>query len=610
MSAYDPANRAYDPVAVEAHWQRRWEEDGTNSFTLEELRTAPRPFFNLMMFPYPSAEGLHVGNIYAFTGADVHGRFKRMQGYDVFEPIGFDAFGIHSENFALKTGVHPMELIPPQRGQLPSPAAPDRGDVRLDPHRGHHRRPLLRVDAVDLRAVLQARAGRAEEGAGQLVPVLHDGAGQRAGDRRRVRAVRHAGGAAADPPVVLQDHRVRRKAPEEPGPHRLVGRHSEGAGATGSGDPRARSCAFRWLEPGPGRPTPGRPTPATNGWIPSASPKRPFPSSPRAPTPSSARPTSCWPRSTRWWTGSPPTPAAGPWTSTGRAPRRWTWWPARRPTRRRRGSSPEASASTRRRDGRCRCGLPTTCSWGTGPGRSWRCRATISATSTSPPPSACRSSRWCCRPGREAAGKASPSRRTRPTPASWSTRALRRHVRRRREARGGGRPGRPRAGRAEGQLPPPRLVRVAAAILGAADPHRPLRGVRAGSGARGGAARRASSCRGLQARRLRRQPPGADPGVVRGPLPRLRPRRRPRNRRFRRLRGQRLVLSPLPVHRFRRSSLRPRDHPTLAPGGRLHRGQRTRGPAPAVFALRRHGAPRHGTAGVRGAPTTDFARTA
>ena len=65
-----------------------------------------------MMFPYPSAEGLHVGNIYAFTGADVHGRFKRMQGHDVFEPIGFDAFGIHSENFALKAGVHPMDLIP------------------------------------------------------------------------------------------------------------------------------------------------------------------------------------------------------------------------------------------------------------------------------------------------------------------------------------------------------------------------------------------------------------------------------------------------------------------------------------------------------------------
>ena len=106
------ADKAYDPVAVEADWRARWDRNRTNSFTLEELRTAERPFFNLMMFPYPSAEGLHVGNIYAFTGADVFGRFKRMQGHAVFEPIGFDAFGIHSENFALKTGVHPTELIP------------------------------------------------------------------------------------------------------------------------------------------------------------------------------------------------------------------------------------------------------------------------------------------------------------------------------------------------------------------------------------------------------------------------------------------------------------------------------------------------------------------
>ena len=106
------ADNAYDPISIERRWQARWDRDGTNSFTEDELRTAERPFFNLMMFPYPSAEGLHVGNIYAFTGADVYGRFKRLQGYDVFEPMGFDAFGIHSENFALKTGVHPSRLIP------------------------------------------------------------------------------------------------------------------------------------------------------------------------------------------------------------------------------------------------------------------------------------------------------------------------------------------------------------------------------------------------------------------------------------------------------------------------------------------------------------------
>jgi leucyl-tRNA synthetase len=102
----------YLPSEVEDKWQKIWEDRGTNCSTPDELRSAEAPFYNLMMFPYPSAEGLHVGNIYAFTGADVHGRFQRLQGKQVFEPIGFDAFGIHSENFALKVGVHPMDLIP------------------------------------------------------------------------------------------------------------------------------------------------------------------------------------------------------------------------------------------------------------------------------------------------------------------------------------------------------------------------------------------------------------------------------------------------------------------------------------------------------------------
>jgi leucyl-tRNA synthetase len=100
---------AYDPQAVERKWQARWEERGTHRV---DLAGARRPFFNLMMFPYPSAEGLHVGNLYAFTGADIFGRFQRLRGHDVFEPLGFDAFGIHSENYALKVGMHPAELIP------------------------------------------------------------------------------------------------------------------------------------------------------------------------------------------------------------------------------------------------------------------------------------------------------------------------------------------------------------------------------------------------------------------------------------------------------------------------------------------------------------------
>jgi leucyl-tRNA synthetase len=105
----DPDNHSYQPDLVEAKWQRRWAERHTNE---PDLDHAERPWFNLMMFPYPSAEGLHVGNMFAFTGADVFGRFKRLQGYDVFEPMGYDAFGIHSENFALKVGTHPGKLIP------------------------------------------------------------------------------------------------------------------------------------------------------------------------------------------------------------------------------------------------------------------------------------------------------------------------------------------------------------------------------------------------------------------------------------------------------------------------------------------------------------------
>ena len=99
----------YDVHAVEQKWREYWEENGVNE---PDLDAVERPFFNLMMYPYPSAEGLHVGNLYAFTGADIYGRFSRLRGEDVFEPIGYDAFGIHSENHALKVDTHPMELIP------------------------------------------------------------------------------------------------------------------------------------------------------------------------------------------------------------------------------------------------------------------------------------------------------------------------------------------------------------------------------------------------------------------------------------------------------------------------------------------------------------------
>ena len=91
---------------IETKWQSLWDAVKLNQPVITEVK---KPFYNLMMFPYPSAEGLHVGNMYAFTGSDIYGRFKRMEGHDVFEPIGLDGFGIHSENYALRIGRHPMD---------------------------------------------------------------------------------------------------------------------------------------------------------------------------------------------------------------------------------------------------------------------------------------------------------------------------------------------------------------------------------------------------------------------------------------------------------------------------------------------------------------------
>ena len=96
----------YDFKKIEAKWQKEWLKKKTYE---PDIKKAKNSFYNLMMFPYPSAEGLHVGNAYAFIGSDIYGRFRRMQGEDVLEPIGLDGFGIHSENYAMKIGAHPMK---------------------------------------------------------------------------------------------------------------------------------------------------------------------------------------------------------------------------------------------------------------------------------------------------------------------------------------------------------------------------------------------------------------------------------------------------------------------------------------------------------------------
>src|SRR5947209_16290658 len=99
----------YDHQEIEARWRKRWNESGLYRTDMTLASGRPK-FYNLMEFPYPSAEGLHIGHVYTYGGADTHGRFQRMRGYEVFEPMGFDAFGIHSENYALKINTNPMQL--------------------------------------------------------------------------------------------------------------------------------------------------------------------------------------------------------------------------------------------------------------------------------------------------------------------------------------------------------------------------------------------------------------------------------------------------------------------------------------------------------------------
>ena len=97
----------YNPKEIEQKWRKYWQDNKINQLDLDKVK---KPFYNLMMFPYPSAEGLHVGNMYAFVHSDAYGRFMRLKGNDVFEPIGLDGFGIHSENYAIKIKQHIKEV--------------------------------------------------------------------------------------------------------------------------------------------------------------------------------------------------------------------------------------------------------------------------------------------------------------------------------------------------------------------------------------------------------------------------------------------------------------------------------------------------------------------
>ena len=96
----------YDHSSIEAKWQKRWEEE--QCYKAEENSTKKKQYV-LDMYPYPSGAGLHVGHVEGYTATDIYTRYLRMKDFNVLHPIGWDAFGLPAENYAIKTGIHPKK---------------------------------------------------------------------------------------------------------------------------------------------------------------------------------------------------------------------------------------------------------------------------------------------------------------------------------------------------------------------------------------------------------------------------------------------------------------------------------------------------------------------
>ena len=97
--------KRYFPKEIEPKWQKKWQEEGIYRF---DQSSKAQKYYNLVELPYPSGD-LHLGHWFAFTSPDAHARYKRMNGFNVFFPNGFDAFGLPAENAAIKKGIHPQD---------------------------------------------------------------------------------------------------------------------------------------------------------------------------------------------------------------------------------------------------------------------------------------------------------------------------------------------------------------------------------------------------------------------------------------------------------------------------------------------------------------------
>ena len=199
----------YDAAAIQAKWQARWaEEDPFRAGGTEDTR--PRKYV-LGMFPYPSGD-LHMGHAESYAYVDIVARFWRHRGYNVLNPIGWDSFGLPAENAAIQRGADPREwtyinIAQHKKSFREYGSSYDWSRIlhTSDPE-------YYRWNQWLFQRLYERGVGVPQREPGQLVPERPDRAGQRAGRRRPLRALRRRGRQEEAHAVVFPHHRLRRPA--------------------------------------------------------------------------------------------------------------------------------------------------------------------------------------------------------------------------------------------------------------------------------------------------------------------------------------------------------------------------------------------------------------
>ena len=171
----------YVPASIEKKKKKYWDEH--QAFAASADHSKPK-FYGLIEFPYPSGHGLHVGHPRSNTAMDIIARKRRMQGYNVLFPIGWHAFGLPTENYAIKNNIHPAVVTKQNvdhfRQQLKKIGFSfdySREVDTTDP-KYYHRPGLLQMDPVDLPENVRTRPGVPGQDPGELLPQLQGGAVQ------------------------------------------------------------------------------------------------------------------------------------------------------------------------------------------------------------------------------------------------------------------------------------------------------------------------------------------------------------------------------------------------------------------------------------------------